>query len=207
MTITNIRQTSPERLTVCLEDNSEIKSTLGVITDMRLFQGKELCKEEVESLKKASINSLALEKAINLLSYRSMSANELKNKLLLKCIDEDTANYCINKLTEMSLLNDRVYAESLVRHYVNQGYGAEKIKYEFYKRGINRDLWEDILCSLPESENNIEKYLAKHKFNPENQKDVNRITNALKRRGFSWDEIKKALTKYNNSFSLEDLYE
>ena len=51
MLITGIRQTSPGRLTVGLDDGSEVKTTLGVVTDMRLYAGRELDGEAVNAIR------------------------------------------------------------------------------------------------------------------------------------------------------------
>ena len=68
MLITAIRQTAPGRLTVCLEDGTEIKSTLSAVTDLRLYSGRELDEDELSALRLASARSLSREKALELLS-------------------------------------------------------------------------------------------------------------------------------------------
>ena len=50
MLITSLRQTSPEHVTVCLDDGGEIRATLGVVTELRLFRGRELDSEALETL-------------------------------------------------------------------------------------------------------------------------------------------------------------
>ena len=62
MTITSIRQTAPGRLTVTLEGGEEIKTTLGVVTDRRLFSGRELDEEAAASLRLDSARALARER-------------------------------------------------------------------------------------------------------------------------------------------------
>ena len=64
MTVTAIRQTSPGRLTVCFEDGSEIKSTLGAVTELRLYSGRELDDKQTEEFKSLSSRSLARERAL-----------------------------------------------------------------------------------------------------------------------------------------------
>ena len=46
MLITALRRTASDRFTVVLADGSEIESSLGVVTDLRLFTGKDLEEEE-----------------------------------------------------------------------------------------------------------------------------------------------------------------
>ena len=116
MTVTAIRQTSPGRLTVCFEDGSEIKSTLGAVTELRLYSGRELDDKQTEEFKSLSSRSLARERALEIVSRRRMSEKELRDKLLQKGFDEDTADYCVRWLSENAFLNDEEYSLAVARH-------------------------------------------------------------------------------------------
>ena len=94
MLITAIKQTSPGRLTVTLEDEREIKTTLGVVTDLRLFSGRELDEGALEELERESRRALTREKALEYLSLRAMSRKELEKKLTHKGYDEEDAANC-----------------------------------------------------------------------------------------------------------------
>ena len=91
MLITAIRQTAPGRLTVCLEDGTELKSTLSAVTDLRRYSGRDLDAEELSALRLSSARSLAREKALELLSRRPMSRQARKSRLIQKGEDEDIA--------------------------------------------------------------------------------------------------------------------
>ena len=93
MCIFDLRLTLSGRRIVRLEDGSEIISTLGVVTDLRLYSGRELDESAVEELKTASLRALARERAIELLSRRAMSRAEMRRKLIEKGEDEDTAEH------------------------------------------------------------------------------------------------------------------
>ena len=66
----------------------------------------------------------ALDMAAKQLSYRALSAKMLRDKLLAKGHDEEAADYALAWLTERSMLNDELFAESVVRGYTRKGYGA-----------------------------------------------------------------------------------
>ena len=63
----------------------------------------------------------ALDMAAKQLSYRALSAKMLRDKLLAKGHDEEAADYALAWLTERSLLNDMLFAESVVRSYTRKG--------------------------------------------------------------------------------------
>ena len=130
MQITDIHQTSPGRLTVTLAGGDEIKSTLGVVTDMRLYSGREMDPAAVSELKSASLRALARERALEYLSRRPMSCAELKKKLIEKGEDEDVAEYCVGWLSEHGLIDDESYAAAVARHYAAKGYGPGRVRTE-----------------------------------------------------------------------------
>ena len=84
----------------------------------------------------------ALDMAAKQLSYRALSAKMLRDKLLAKGHDEEAADYALAWLTERSMLNDELFAESVVRGYTRKGYGAARIQQELIRRGIDRDTAE-----------------------------------------------------------------
>ena len=81
MRITSLKQVTAEHVTVLFADETDVKSTLGVVTELRLFSGKELDDREMEALIRNSRRALMREKALELVSQRQMSAKELSRKL------------------------------------------------------------------------------------------------------------------------------
>lgn len=196
MRITDIHQTSPGRLTVILGDGTEVKSTLSVITDMRLYFGRELDTADIEELKTASIRALAREKALEYLSRRQMSCAELKKKLIDKGENEDVADYCVQWLEEHSLIDDESYAAAVARHYSAKGYGAGRVRAELSRRGISRELWDSALDAMPESNDKIDRFITSRLKDPGDRDAVRKLSQALYRRGYSWDEIRHALERH-----------
>lgn len=196
MLITAIRQTSHGRMTIVLDDGSEIKSTLGVVTDLRLYSGRELDTQDIEQLKQASERALTLEKALEMLSRRAMSRAELVKKLADKGVDEDTAEYCGTWLVEHSLIDEESYAAAVARHYAGKGYGAGRVRAELSRRGIARDLWDGALDAMPQNDDKIDKFISSRLHDPEDRDEVRKLSQALFRRGFSWDEIREALERH-----------
>lgn len=197
MTVTAIRQTSPGRLTVCLDTGEEIRSTLGAVTDLRLYSGRELDGETLNAFKLSSARSLAREKALELVSRRPMSKKELVDKLISKGEEEPTAEYCADWLEENGFINDERYAAQLARHYAAKGYGAGRVRAELNRRGIERELWDSALDAMPQNDDKIDRFIAARLKNPDDRDEIRKISAALYRRGYSWDEIRSALSRYS----------
>lgn len=205
MQITDIHQTSPGRLTVTLAGGDEIKSTLGVVTDMRLYSGREMDPAAVSELKSASLRALARERALEYLSRRPMSCAELKKKLIEKGEDEDVAEYCVGWLSEHGLIDDESYAAAVARHYAAKGYGPGRVRTELSRRGIARELWDGALDAMPENVDKLDRFISSRLHDPDDRDEVRRVSQALFRRGYSWDEIQRALERHRAG--ADDFYE
>ena len=203
MTITALRQTSADRVTVVLADGSEIKSALGVVTDWRLFSGKELEEEELALLRRDSSRALARDRALELISRRLMSRREVKEKLLQKGADEDAADYSVQWLTEHGFLSDESYAAAVARHYAAKGYGAGRVRSELSRRGVERELWDEAVEQMPQTDEKLRKLIAARLKDPEDREQIRKVSAALFRRGYSWEEIRAALRSYTDEI-LED---
>ena len=204
MIITALRRISADRFTVALEDGSEIKSSLGVVTDRRLFTGKVLDEEELAALRRDSSRSLARDKALELISRRPMSRKEVREKLLQKGADEDAAEYSADWLQEHGFLNDESYAAAVARHYAAKGYGAGRVRSELGRRGVDRELWDGALEQMPAADEKLHKFIAARLKDPEDREQLRKIGAALFRRGCAWEEIRAALRRYTDTVIEED---
>ena len=203
MIITALRQTSTDRVTVELENGSEIKSSLGVVTDWRLFTGKTLDEEELALLRRDSSRSLARDRALELISRRLLSRREVRDKLLQKGVDEDAADYSVNWLSDHGFLNDESYAAAVARHYAAKGYGAGRVRSELSRRGVDRELWDEAVENMPETDGRLDKLIAARLKDPADRDQIRKVSAALFRRGYSWEEIRSALRRYTDEI-IED---
>lgn len=139
----------------------------------------------------------ALDAAAKQLSYRALSADALRMKLLAKGHDEDAADYALAWLKERNMLDDAAYAENLVEEYARRGYGLMRIRQELNKRGIDRETAETALAAFSPDKEKIAALLRQRlKGNVSNRKEIDKAVAALRRRGFSWPDIRDALAAY-----------
>lgn len=197
MLIKALKQTSPGRITVCLEDGSEIRSSLNVVTDLRLFSGKELDEEDIRALRSASGRSIARDRALEMISRRLMSKKELHDKLVQKGESEENADYCVSWLSKNGFLSDESYAAAVVRHYASKGYGAGRVRTELSRRGVPRELWDEALGAMPETDGKLDRLISAKLKDPGDREQVRKLGNSLYRRGYSWEEIRSALARYS----------
>ncbi len=204
MFVASLKQTSPERVTVSLDDGTEIKSTLAAVTELRLYNGRELDERTLDALRRESSRSLGREKALELVSQRQMSLKELVQKLRDKGFDEETAAYCADWITERGLIDEERYAAAIVRHYAARGCGAGRVRQELMRRGIPRELWDEALDTMPESSDKLDRLIAAKLKDLDDRDTVRKLSASLYRRGFSSEEIRAALDRSRAAFEYEE---
>ena len=92
------------------------------------------------------------------------------------------------------------YAAAIVRHYAAKNLGGSRIRMELSRRGISRELWDDALAELPENDGALARYLRQHLPDPFDLAAVRKVSAALYRRGYSWDDIRTAVEQYSKQY-------
>lgn len=197
MTLREIKQTSPERFTLVFYDGTELKTTLGIITERFIHSGMDFDEDAYNEL--VSVCTLALSKAraLRIINARPMSREELRKRLVEKGETPDNAEACAEWLCQMGLINDTEYAGSVVRHYAAKGYGASRIKQELRRHGLSRELWDEAMSQMPEQDEYLARFLRSRLTDPGDRAQVKKVSDALFRRGYSWDQIKHALNEFD----------
>jgi len=196
--IRELKQISPERFTLIFDDGSELKTTLAVVTDRLLHAGKELDDALYREVLNASTLSLCKARAMRIINTRAMSRKEMRDKLMEKGETPENAEFCADWLCDMGLINDRSYASTVVRHYSAKGYGVGRIRQELRRHGVPEEYWDEALSEMPEQDDKISRFIASRLTDPEDRAQIQKISNALYRRGYSWEQIKHALNNYTS---------
>lgn len=191
------------RVLVFFQDAELVKLTEDEVLRHRLYAGKNLTPAEYDDLTEAGKLSSAKSTAARICSNRMLSRGELLQKLKEKGEGEVYANLAADWLEEYGILDDARYAASVVRHYVGRGYGRKKLEQELFRRKIPRECWETALseAELTENTENIIDRLIEKKLKGRipDEKEMGRLQGFLLRRGFSWEEVREALERVENS--------
>ena len=175
------------------------KLTVGInqIADYSLYAGRELTDEEYSGLKEDASRRASRAAALRAVSARPMSRRELADRLVQKGESKEAAEETAEWMAGIGAIDDRDYAGIIVRHYAAKGYGIGKIKYELGRRGIPEEYREEVLSEMPGMEEKIDGLVtARLRGKTPDRKELKRVSDALMRRGFTWDEIKSALKRY-----------
>ncbi len=173
------------------------------------ISGDEIDDGDLAAFKEAAGSRLAFNSAMFSLDLRDHSERELRNKLSRK-YDEKSVDSALEKLTDLGLVNDRRYAEMLVRElYERKKYGKNRVRNELYKRGIDSGIINEV---IEEYENEFETDNVKTIVDIIRKKYYNKLVDeksrqktvaALVRLGYSFSDIRQAMSE----FSSDEFYE
>ena len=195
----------PGRWLVWLDDGALVRVTEQEVVSFALYAGMELSDETWAELESAARLSAAREKAVSLLAARPLSRRELIEKLTARPRDREKsplatpeeAGAVAGRLEELGYLDDGAYAKTVARHYAAKGYGERKIRDELYRRGVPRELWDEALEELEDPAEEIDAFVRKKlRGEAPDPAALKRISDALARRGYRWDDIRDALRRY-----------
>lgn len=178
-----------------MEDGSILRVGESEVLQFSLHKGKELSQSQAQQLLDSIRRSGLKEKALELLSRKPLSRRELERKLEQWQADENECAAICDRMEELGFLDDRRYAALVVGHYSRKGYGQRKLRDELYRRGVARDLWDEALEQAGQTEAVIDDFLEKKLKGSTDPKELKRASDALARRGYSWQEISEGLRR------------
>lgn len=145
----------------------------------------------------------AKKRALRILGDRYMSRREIERRLISKGELEDAAREAAAWLEDTGAINDREYAAMIGRHYTAKGYGLAKVRNELFRRGIPREMWDEVIAEAEKDgvDKSAIEFLRKRLNGSREKNDLYRASDALQRRGFSYEEARTAVKKY---LELED---
>ena len=198
MRITRIENSKhvQERVLVYLEEGDPLRITQNELLQFGLYQGMDLSPDLVVQLQNTGRRSESRAAAARMASGRMLSRKGLTDRLNRKGVDPDTAEETVDWLEALGAVDDAAYAGVIARHYAASGYGPGRVRQELQKRGIPRELWEDALSQLPDSADAIDGFLKKKLGGrTPDRAMLKKLSDALLRRGFSWNDIRPALNR------------
>lgn len=197
MEITELRALGGDGYLAVLSGGETFRVSTAIIADLSLYSGRELSEEEIYELRSASRLMSCKERALRIIGARPKSCRELYDRLVEKGETPEDAAACVQWLLERRYLDDEQYAAMLVRHCASKGFGIQRVKNELYRRGIGKELWDAALEEMPDTGDKVYELLCRRlKSGEPDRAELKKATDALYRRGYSWDEIKTAVNRF-----------
>ncbi len=175
-----------------------------IIRKYKVAKGMELSEEEADRLIYENDLRRARERALYLMESRDHSYRELFDKLE-KNYSEDICFEVCNRLAEIGVINDRRYAEKLCRQLFEvKKLGRYRVRQEMRLKGLGSEIIEEAMENFSEEDEPFERLekLVEQKYERylTDRKGVEKVKNALARKGYSFGEIKEVLDLYDLDF-------
>lgn len=175
-----------------------------IIRKYNVAKGMELSEEEADRLIYENDLRRARERALYLMESRDHSYRELFDKLE-KNYSEDICFEVCNRLAEIGVINDRRYAEKLCRRLFEvKKLGRYRVRQEMRLKGLGSEIIEETMENFSEEDEPFERLekLVEQKYERylTDRKGVEKVKNALARKGYSFGEIKEVLDLYDLDF-------
>lgn len=185
-----------DRILVFLEGGELLKITQNELLRYGLRPGMELSDSVAAEIKKSAAKSEMKALGAHLTGSRMLSKKQVVEHLTRRGGDRETAEDTALWLEELGAVDEAAYGAAIVRHYSASGYGPGRIRQELSHRGIPRDLWGELLSQMPPAEEAAERFLrARCRNKTVDEALLRKLSAALQRRGFSWQEIAPALRR------------
>lgn len=142
----------------------------------------------------------AKERALYILEARDHSYSELYAKLEKNYSEEVCFAVC-DKMTEIGLINDSLYAKKLAKYYFTvKKYGKYRAFNEMKRKGLDiTDIEEASEEYLYDLKNSIRELIEKKYYKYlDDEKGVIKAKNALVRLGFTYDDINSVMEEFLN---------
>lgn len=205
MKIESIQQAKGSLYEIILENGEKLWLHKDLIYAENLSVGTVLDEKRITELKHRAAEHRAYEYGLYLLERRSYSYREMYDKLMgAKNAEEEAVLTALEKLVRFGFLNDALYAEQLARHYVeDKRYGIRRAAYEMRHKGLSQTEIDDALAPYDDPEKIsaqlqelLQKKYARYLTDAEDRKQTEKVTAALVRRGYTYQDIRFALEDY-----------
>ncbi|MGJ0846116.1 RecX family transcriptional regulator [Tissierella praeacuta] len=176
--------------------------SIGIDEELRykykLEIGMEVNDAFIKEVLEAEERNKVLNHALNLLSYRQRSENEIYTALKRKGFEDSYIEYAMNYCRENRYLDDKDFAQSFIKDKTNLNkLGPKRIRYELILKGISKDIIDELLIVDYEEQYEIAMEIALKKLKSYKNDDYNsiyrKLSGFLQRKGYSYDIISKVV--------------
>ncbi|MBR3833203.1 MAG: regulatory protein RecX [Lachnospiraceae bacterium] len=147
----------------------------------------------------------AFDKAVNLLAFKDRTVQEINIKLKEKGYSSEEVDEAVEKLSYYGYLNDQRYTISYFKDNASKK-GKKLIVRELDQKGVDKNVIVDVLDDMNIDELHVVEDIIKRRYasiDLEDDKAYRRLVGYFLRRGFSYDNVRKALRNRSNCEDLE----
>ena len=179
-------------------DGKEFLLNAETVLGAGLAKGAEIEEKKFLALCKQSDCDRAKSRALWYISRADHSEKALYDKLC-RAFPRFAAEYAVERLKELGLIDDMAYAERLAKTLSDANVSDREIKRKLFVKGVPNEIARDAVDSL--SSDSLSQITAlletKYKNRLQSEDGIRKTYAALVRKGFSYSDVRTALKEYS----------
>ncbi len=197
--LTKISPTKQGRLALFFDEEFAFSVDLETLAQFGLQKDMELTEEELEELTEQTQYKKARDRAFKLLGYKSYTRFLLKQRLLQEDFPQDVVVDVLDRLEELGLIDDLDYARRCAADLLHlKKYSLSRVKQELRHRGVEEGDIEEALVDVDNDPQEQIRQVIERKYRTalSDEKGRRRAVNGLQRLGYSYSQIRQALSEF-----------
>ena len=203
ITAINSQRRNPDRYSIFIDGEFVLGIDKKTVEDMDLRVGKLVDEKDLKKITSQEELNKAQAYALMLLGYRERSLREIKIRMRQKGYEEKLVEKVVKYLKDRNLINDKRFTQLWAESRIKKGYGRWRIQSELEQKGVNREITDEILKDLYSGIDEVQVALdlveKKRWVSKEPPRLTERVSNLLRRRGFSFEVISNVVEKIDKT--------
>jgi len=203
ITAINSQRRNPNRYSIFIDGEFVLGIDKETVEDMDLRVGKLVDEKDLKKITSQEELNKAQAYALMLLGYRERSLREIKIRMRQKGYEEKLVEKVVKYLKDRNLINDKRFTQLWAESRIKKGYGRWRIQSELEQKGVNREITDEILKDLYSGIDEVQVALdlveKKRWVSKEPPRLTERVSNLLRRRGFSFEVISNVVEKIHKT--------
>ncbi|GLV58164.1 regulatory protein RecX [Dictyobacter sp. S3.2.2.5] len=188
---------NPDRISIFVDEHFLMGVNTLLVLKMGLRLGQELTPAQVQQLEDEEALQKAVDRAMNYLSFRPRSREEVRRYLKQKQTPLELIDAVIERLNQLDLINDESFASFWIESRERfRPKGAQAIKNELKMKGVKREVIDEVVTGEQDEELALRAGRKKaQSLLRQPDMDYNafrtKLGPFLQRRGFSYEVTKR----------------
>jgi regulatory protein len=137
---------NPERVNLYVDGSFLLGINAALVLQLGLTVEQEISQEQLEQLRRAEAEQQAVDRALNFLSYRPRSREEVRRYLLRKQTPREIIEAALARLDHLDYVNDRAFAGFWIENREQfSPRSSRALKNELRMKGVDREVVDELV--------------------------------------------------------------
>lgn len=186
---------SEDRVSIFVDGKYSFSLNLDQLLQEKIKKNDEIDEHRIKQLKKLSDEGKLKQKALEWIMGRPHSERELRDYLYRKKAEKDLIESIVEEFREKKYLNDEAFATWFVELRRRKNKSTREISSELRGKGVSAVIVQRVIDDDEKTDKESLKLLFTKLSTRSRYKDQNKLKAYLVSKGFSYSDIKEALSE------------